>query len=291
MSTSYDQMDASAPRRRSFLGVILIPLIGFIAGVAATAWLLSHWTTAASYVGIQPPPPKVVQVRVPVPVPAPTTAIPGQAAPAADPQLAMRMSRIEQQVAAINSQARTAMGSADRAEGLLVAFAARRALDRGVGLGYLENLLRQRFGDSQPQAVATIIATSHQPVTLQELQDELQQIQPDLMGGAPNRSWWQSVQDELGHLITIRKAGSQSTQPVERLTRASQRLEAGQVDVALAEVLRLPGQVNAADWVAKARRYVAARRALDTIETAALLDPRVPPMQQPPAPAGAVNPA
>ena len=52
------------------------------------------------------------------------------------------------------------------------------------------------------------------------------------------------------------------------------------VDVALAEVLRLPGRENAGDWVAKARRYVAARRALDTIETAALVEPRT----QPPAP-------
>ena len=36
----------------------------------------------------------------------------------------------------------------------------------------------------------------------------------------------------------------------------------------------MPGHDNAADWVRKARIYVAARRALDTIETAALLEPR-----------------
>ena len=38
-------------------------------------------------------------------------------------------------------------------------------------------------------------------------------------------------------------------------------------------MLRLPGQARAAGWIGEARRYVAARRALDAIETAALLDP------------------
>jgi hypothetical protein len=35
--------------------------------------------------------------------------------------------------------------------------------------------------------------------------------------------------------------------------------------------MRLPGAARAADWTAKARRYVAAHRALDEIESAALL--------------------
>ena len=65
--------------------------------------------------------------------------------------------------------------------------------------------------------------------------------------------------------------------PAERLRRATRRLEAGQVDVALAEVLGMPGHENAREWIADARRYVLARRALDTIETAALLEPRMPP--------------
>jgi hypothetical protein len=35
--------------------------------------------------------------------------------------------------------------------------------------------------------------------------------------------------------------------------------------------MRLPGAANAAEWVGKARRYIAAHRALDEIESAALL--------------------
>jgi hypothetical protein len=61
--------------------------------------------------------------------------------------------------------------------------------------------------------------------------------------------------------------------PSDRLRRAERALDAGQVEVALIEVLRLPGRENAKDWIAEARRYVAARQALDTIETAALLEP------------------
>jgi hypothetical protein len=47
----------------------------------------------------------------------------------------------------------------------------------------------------------------------------------------------------------------------------------GHVDLALAEVARLPGRVVATDWIMKARRYASARSALDMIETAALLAP------------------
>jgi hypothetical protein len=38
----------------------------------------------------------------------------------------------------------------------------------------------------------------------------------------------------------------------------------------------MPGRENAAAWITEARRYVAARRALDAIETAALLEPHAP---------------
>ena len=46
----------------------------------------------------------------------------------------------------------------------------------------------------------------------------------------------------------------------------ARRLATGDVDQALAETMRLPGAANAQAWVAKARRYVAAHRALDETE-------------------------
>jgi hypothetical protein len=279
---SFEQ--GTGTRRRSLLSVLALPLIAFIAGIAAMGWVLTHWSTAASWIGVRPAPPQQVAAPAPAPAPLPVRTMPPPPAEpqqtqrlVLDPETTRRVNQLEQRVAEIDNQSRTAVGNADRAEGLLVAFAARRALDRGVALGYIEGLLRERFGETQRQAVATIITASRQPVTLEELQEGLQEVAPDLTGASPDQNWWGALKAQLGGLVAIRKAGTPSTMPAERLHRATRRLEAGQVDVALAEVLRMPGRQNAGDWIAAARRYVSARRALDTIETAALLDPRTPP--------------
>jgi hypothetical protein len=296
MSTDYYQ--ATEPRpRRSLLAALLLPLTAFVGGAIAVVWLLSNWSNGASLLGIAPEPAPVVR-RAPTAMPKvaieppPQPALTDAEAPeriVIDPEISRRVLRLEQRIGEVDTQARTAAGNADRAEGLLVAFAARRALDRGVGLGYLEALLRQRFGATQPQAVGTIITAARRPVTLQELQDGLQQVEAQLTGPGPDESWWSAFRGELRGLITIRQSGTPSPMPAERLTRATRRLEAGQVEVALAEVLRMPGHPNAAEWVSAARRYVAARRALDAIETAALLEPYAPQPalrpQGPPTPA------
>lgn len=278
---------------RSFPGLLVIPLIAFLAGLVAMGWVLTQWSAGASWLGVKPAPaPTVVTTAAPrvVAAPAPAPAIASTAEPERvliDPEVARRVGRLEQRVAEIDDQSRAAVGNADRAEGLLVAFAARRALDRGVALGYIEALLRDRFGATQRQAVATIITAARQPVTLEELQEGLQEAAPGLTGGGPDQNWWTAFKAELGGVVAIRKSGTPSTLPEERLRRATRRLEAGQVDVALAEVLRMPGHAKANEWIADARRYVAARRALDTIETAALLEPREAPLaatRRPPPP-------
>ena len=282
MSVEYVQTN-SAAKRRSLLSALLLPLLAFVAGIALMGWLLTRWDAAAAYLGIRPEPATMQQ---PVTVDAPRAVPVIDPDPPAvadtqrlviDPETTRRVNQLEERVDQVSQQSQAAAGNADRAEGLLVAFAARQALDRGVPLGYLEGLLRQRFGDTQRQAVATIITASRQPVTLEELQTGLQEVGQQLVGGGPEQDWWTALKAELGDLINIRKSGTPSTLPAERLQRAKRRLDAGQVDVALAEVLRMPGQSAASEWIADARRYVAARRALDTIETAALLDPRNPP--------------
>lgn len=286
----------SATKRRPRWPMLIVPLAAFLLGLAAMGWLLSQWSGAASLIGVSQP----AAEPAPVAEPAPETETPPQAATGdrqtllIDPEMQRRVKELEQRISEIDLQSRAAVGNADRAEGLLVAFAARRALDRGVALGYLEGLLRRRFGDTQRQAVATIITAARQPVTLEELQEGLQEVGPELTGGSPQQDWWSAFKAELGTLVTVRKEGTPSTLPEERLNRATRRLEAGQVDVALAEVLRMPGRDNAEEWIADARRYVAARRALDTIETAALLNPAptrtpVPPAAEP-SPADAASP-
>ena len=281
-----------APPARRLWPYILLPGLFFLLGLAAMGWTLAQWEGGARMLGIAPEPPAPAPERTPIVVeqaPQPRAAPPAQDAPKApeqiviDPDLARRVSALEQRLGQVGTEARAAVGNADRAEGLLVAFAARRALDRGVSLGFLEALLRQRFGENQPQAVGMIIAAAREPVTLQELQDGLQEVGPLLVGAPPQQSWWGALRAELGSLITVRRQGSPSPEPAERLRRATRRLEAGQVDVALAEVLRLPGREHGEAWIAAARRYVGARRALDTIETAALLEPRTAPAPQPEA--------
>jgi hypothetical protein len=265
------------------VGALILALIAFLLGLAAMGWVLAHWERGARWLGVVPAPqqqeaPAITPaITVQREAPAPPQAAPqdGQV-PASDPELIRRVNLMEQRLAALDLQSRAAVGNAGRAEALLVAFAARRALDRGVQLGYIEAMLRDRFGDAQPQAVATVLTAAHQPVTLQQLRARFQDIAPHLAGGGPEQSWWTAFRTELGGLVTIRREGTPSTMPSDRLRRAERALDAGQVEVALIEVLRLPGRENAKDWIAEARRYVAARQALDTIETAALLEPARP---------------
>ncbi len=293
MTPDYEPLDLRTGSRRPILSYLLLPALFFLLGLAAMGWLLSRWDEGARMIGVAP---EAAPVETAAPArqtaaPAPVAQQPATPADGTeperiviDPEIGRRVALLEQRLGALDVQSREAVGNADRAEGLLVAFAARRALDRGVALGFLEALLRQRFGDSQPQAVGMIITSAREPVTLQELQDGLQQVAPQLIGAGPEQSWWTAFRAELGTLITVRREGTPSPEPRERLARAARWLQAGEVAPALAEVLRLPGRGYARDWVIKARRYVGARRALDTIETAALLEPRTPAATAAPAP-------
>ena len=152
-----------------------------------------------------------------------------------------------------------------------MAFAARRAIDRGVALGYLEPLLVDRFGAQHQAAVATIVTASRNPVRLNDLINEYEAIGPDLRRGGSQESWWNGMRREFGSLIEVHRSDRPAMNADARYTRAAQRLVTGDVDQALAETMRLPGAGQAGDWTDKARRYVAAHRALDEIESAALL--------------------
>jgi hypothetical protein len=285
-----DYDPVTGERGRSLGSRLAFPLIAFLLGLAAMGWLLSRWDGAAMFLGVAPePPPAAAAAPQPQPALADQPALPPPAAGeqrlVIDPETQRRVARLEQRLTELDNASRAAVGNADRAEGLLVAFAARRALDRGVALGYIEHLLRQRFGRNQPQAVGMVITAARQPVTLQELQRELEAVGPRLATGGPDQSWWQALRGELGSLVTVRRSGTQSTIPSERLRRAYSHMSAGEVNYAMVEVMRMPGRDQAADWIAKARRYVSARAALDSIETAALLDPVPQAQPQPAAPA------
>jgi hypothetical protein len=245
---------------------LLIGLALIIAGAAATTWALAHYQPAARFLGVVSPAP-------PAPAPQQTVAEPAlPAEPAPTPQAeGRRLAQVEARLARVENAAQRAEGFAGRADALVVAFAARRAIDRGVALGYLEPLLIDRFGAQHQQAVATIVTASHQPIRLNDLIAEYDTLGPELRRGGPQDSWWSNFRREFGSLVEVHRGDRPATNPDARYNRAMQRLSSGEVDQALAETMRLPGAGRASDWVEKARRYIAAHRALDEIESAALL--------------------
>ena len=261
-------MNASGTRTGMGWGArLLVGLVLLLAGAAAAVWGLAHYQPAARFLGIAPP-------AQPVLAPKPSVLTAPAAVPQAAPNEAAEGARIdslENRVAQVENATQRAEGFAGRADALVVAFAARRAIDRGVALGYLENLLVERFGAQHQRAVATIITASHQPVRLQDLVDQYEAIGPELRRGGPQDNWWTDFRRELGSLIEVHRAERPAVNVEARYNRAAQRLAAGDVDQAVAETMRLPGAPRAVDWTTKARRYVVAHRALDEIESAALI--------------------
>lgn len=251
--------------RRLLVGLVLI-----FVGAGAAVWSLGHYRPAARLLGIAPAEPSAVLMPKPVAL-STNPGSPTLAAPQAPASESARIAQLEDRLSRVENATQRAEGFAGRADALVVAFAARRAIDRGVTLGYLEPILVQRFGPQHQQAVATIITASRQPVRVNDLIDEYATLGPELRRGGPTDSWWDNLRREMGGLIEIHRAERPSTNPEARYQRALQRLSSGNVDDALAETMRLPGAANATDWISKARRYVAAHRALDEIESAALL--------------------
>ena len=263
---------STSPYRKgmSWSARLLVGLVLVIVGAAAATWALARYQPAARFLGVTPAAPPLALKPVAV-------TSPGQPPQAGFGETAQtqpergRIADLETRLQRVEQATQRAEGSAGRADALVVAFAARRAIDRGVALGYLEPLLISRFGPRHQRAVATIIAASRQPVRLNDLTAEYEALGPELRRGGPQESWWDGLKREFGTLIEVRRVDRPSMSPDARYSRALQRLSAGEVDQALAETMRLPGAAYAGEWVIRARRYVAAHRALDEIESAALL--------------------
>ena len=250
---------------------VLIALVLILIGAAAATWGLARSDYAARLLGVapsasqtpptQPLPQQQLQPQQPASGPADTL----------DPAIPARIAELQSRIERVESENEEVQGSAGRADALLIAFAARRAVERGVALGYLEPLLVGRFGTRHPQAVATIVTASRSPVRLTELIAQYQDLEPDLLGPPPNESVWSGIKRGFSSLASVRRSDRPSSRPQARYQRALAHLMAGEVDAALAETMRLPGAPRAREWVASARQYVAVHRALDDIESAALI--------------------
>ena len=185
-----------------------------------------------------------------------------------------RVAAMEQRLANLDLQLQAASGNAARTEGLLVAFAARRAVERGAPLGYLVDQLQLRFGEAHANSVRTIVDFSRDPVTLDQLVARLQGLEPELVQTPKNEGALTWLGREISGLFVIRRESTPSPEPQRRLDRAQLFLESGRVEPAIAEVKNMPNAQKATDWIADAQRYAAARDALDMLETTAILDPR-----------------
>lgn len=270
--------DVTPPKARG-RATTLIALLALLAGIVLGGWAVSRWFDRD---GDEQEAGEQAAIVAPSLNEDGTVAVPGAMAPvrpdgAAMPAdaraLAARVAQLEDRLARINVQAQAASGNAARAEGLLVAFAARRVLDKGVPLGYIEGQLRLRFAEAQPRAVATIVSAANRPVTLEQLRVELEDLAPALLGGGEDDNLWRAMRREVSQLFVVRAEGEPSPVPSQRLARARRLIDAGRVDIALQEVEAMPGRAAANAWLIDARRFAEARRALDLIETAAILEP------------------
>lgn len=185
-----------------------------------------------------------------------------------------RVAAMEQRLSKLDMQLQAASGNAARTEGLLVAFAARRAVERGAPLGYLADQLQLRFGESHSNSVRTIVEFSHDPVTLDQLVARLQGMGPNLVKAPKNEGALSWLGREISGLFVIRRESTPSPEPQKRLERAQLFLDSGRIDPAIAEIRNMPNAQQAADWIADAQRYAAARDALDMLEATAILDSR-----------------
>ncbi len=265
-------------RRAGWRGIAVLTLLAFVAGLGVAIALVRYyaaWTAPAGQTaGSGSAAGGVASMFVPPPEADTGARSPDAAAlDARLTALSTRLAAMEARAVVIDRDSQSAAGNAGRAEALMIAFAARRAIDQGQPLGYLESQLRARFGQSQPRATAAIIDASRNPVTIEDLRLGLDTIAPQLTTGGTSAGWWPSLHREILGLIVIRKEGTPSPRPADRLARVKRMLDGRQVEAALAEVERLPGAAQAGAWTGAASRFIDVHRALDLIEGVALAGP------------------
>lgn len=262
------QSPRAASRSSGMRGRTIAALVagGLLAGAATAAWL--GWRHGLVEVQINDGVPELV-----TPPTAAPTALASPVPAVSEAQLndaTTKIAMLEQRLVELNQQAMAASGNATHAEALLLAFAARRAIDRGQPLGWIETQLRARFGATQGAAVDRVIGAGTMPVTLPQLTEEFELLAADLAGGSANEGTWDWLSRQMSDLFVIRHDDMPSPTPESRSTRIRAFLVGGKVQAAVAEVERMPGREAADAWLARARDYVALQNALDQLEAAAL---------------------
>ncbi len=295
MDQGYNFEAASAKQRKPSLRPVLFAVgASFLLGVAVM-WLLGSETGLSDLVKIRSESEQVDEdvngaallegdVIEPEPTPSETSAVAANDAREAVEQvervveqqggLDSRVAAMEQRLTRLDLQLQAAAGNAARAEALLIVNASRRAIERGAPLGYLADQLRLRFGENRPNAVQTVIDAAQDPVTLDQLLAQLEGLASQLDDAPDGEGVFTRLGRELSELFIVRREDTASPVAQLRMERARMFLQSGRIDAAVSEVRNLPNAIVAEDWIADAERFAAARRALETLESAAVLDPR-----------------
>jgi hypothetical protein len=168
-------------------------------------------------------------------------------------------------------------------EAMLLAIAARRAVENGKSIEILLPRLRMAFGQTSPQALATLAEAGAQPLSNAALLAEFEPLAPQL--ARPAGTGWERIRYEFSTLFVLRPDDRAKSPSSARLERIKQNLIAGETATALRLVRALPGAPNGADWIAKAEKAVAVMGALDTLDRTAISAITVPsPLALPLAP-------
>jgi hypothetical protein len=236
----------------SWRSVFALLLLAFAGGAAAFAWLNSDgslpWETAS----------------------APAAADDGDAAAAPAP--AFPAPAIIQP-------------SASQAETMLLVANARHMIEAGKPLGELGTRLQVSFGQSQPQALATIAAASRKPASNARLLAAFDSIASQL--SAPTGTTWDRMRFELATLFVIRRADAEPSASAARIAEAREAIVAGDIAKAASIVRVMPGADHARDWLLQAKQAIAVRQAFDALNAAAAAPPPV----APPVATPAIEPA
>jgi hypothetical protein len=234
----------AAPPSRRFRRFLLSGLSFFLAGAGFTAWAVMQW-----------PPARALLIGVPDDLAAQTA----QTQPSAQPVMPLPPPLVP--------------GAANRAEGIMLLAAVRRALDNGEGLSAIEPALVSYFGSKPPAQLAVVLGAGRQPVTREQLHTELAALAEPLEKGPTGVSLWERVQTFLSTLIVIRSVETPSSHDLGSVQEALRLIDAGRVAAAADQVAALPGASIAKVWLARARLFTASRTALDQLEQIAINKP------------------
>ncbi|MBB4631555.1 COG4223 family protein [Sphingosinicella soli] len=188
-----------------------------------------------------------------------------------------------------------AAASAEKARGVLLVTAARRAAEQGQSLAVLAPALRRHFAAADAEAVERLLTASPETPTLAVLRRRFDEIRPQLSeSAAPERTatLWEQFKSGVAGLVHIREKGTAAARNANdaRLADMATRISQGDVAGALLTLQRLPARTQqlARQWRISAQAYANTHGALQQLEASVLLEDTDLPLTAPPnAPANA----